>query len=440
MPFQPISKQQQDQMQNQAVNISGGGGASFQDVVPGQEKKSEKSSGQYANLQQYIQANQPQAQAMGQKVSQGVEQSGQEATQKVEQFGTQKPSVAAFDPNAYIQRAPELSQEEKTTYQTTKQTGGYTGPDSLEKVQGYTEAEKAAKAASEKAKLAGSETGQQELLRQTFARPNYTQGQTNLDQVLLGGNQQAKQSLSDLSSRYSDLYNVFNQKAEDVGVGINQANQQALANRQGIMQAETQAWTDLLNPLEQRAKQANIERPQVQQAIFDDVSDDLLLQDTLQRLGLSEGQKLYDLNLSNYLNPNQTQVGINDVANQQERQKYAALASLFEDPTRTQIGEQGNMIPEVSFNRQGFESDLAKRQAEYETTLNKPSSVVNGKTIAEAKEMIPQIQAYIDSYKQIGSGAALQTAAFYERELAKIMEEQNSVMSYNPNRAIGVQL
>lgn len=435
MPFVPMTKQQQELQPNQGVNISGGQGANFADVVPGQEKK-EKSSGQYANLQQYVSANQPQAQQMGAKVAQGVEQAGQEAQQKVEQFGQQKPTVAAFDPNQYIQNAPQLSQEQKQTYQQTKSTGGYSGPQSIEQAQGYTEAQKASQSASDKAKMAATEVGQQELLRQSYSRPSYTQGETKLDQVLLGGNQQSKQNLANLSQKYSGLSDLFGTKAQEVGQGINESVQQALRNRENIVTAEGQAWNDLVNPIQQRADQYNAQRPQMYQNLYNDLLDDALLEETLSKLGLQEGQSLYDLNLGDYISPNETVMGLNDLANQDERTKYKALADLFQDQSRTQLSDTGSIQKDVNFEKEKFMSDVGKRQQSYGEVLNQPSAVAQGKTIAEAKEMIPQIQSYIDSYKAIGSGAALASAEFYQDVLNKILAEQSAVNSYNPNRVI----
>lgn len=433
MPFVPMTKQQQEQDPNQAVNISGGG-ANFADVVPGQEKK-EKSSGSYANLQKYIQANQPQAQQMGQNLSQNVESAGQQASQKVEQFGQQKPQVAEFDPNQYIQNAPQLSQEQKTQYQQTKATGGYTGPQQLEQAQGYTEAQKAAQEAANKAKMAGTESGQQELLKQTYARPDYTQGQVKLDQVLLGGNQQAKQSLGDLSQRYSGLYDLFNQKAEDVGTGINQATQQALKNREAVVLAEQKALQDLINPIESRVSQAMTERPQAQQRVFEDISDDLLFQDTLDRLGIGAGQSLYDLNLANYVTPNQTALTVNDLANQQERERYQALRDLFQNESMSQIGQSGQVTQPISFNKAAFEKDVQSKAAGYKSAYENDRIFPGGATAKEMEEIyIPRAQAFINSatndYSRNQWQNALNTA------LQQVAAFKNQ---YKPTRKVGVQ-
>lgn len=434
MPYAPISKQKQEEL-NQPKPISGGGGASFQDVVPGQEK-SQKSSGQYANLQQYIQANQPQAQEMGQKVAGDVQSKASEAESKLGQFEQAKPqAVQAFDPNQYIQDAPRLSQEQKTQFQQQRKTGGYTGPQQLEQVSGYKEAQQAAQKASDAAKMAGTETGQQDLLKQTFARPSYTQGQVKLDQVLLGGNQQAKQGLSDLSQRYSGLYDQFNTKAQEAGSAINQANQQALANKQAIEAAIPKAFTDLLNPIEERARQQNLLKPQIQQEIFGDISDDALLESTLQRLGLSEGQKLYDVDLASYLTPNQTQLGVNDVANADERAKYKALADLFQDQTRTQIGDQGLSQDAFNFDKQRFERDVQAKGQEYERAYNSDRIFPGGATAKEMEEYyIPRAQAMVANATNEFSRQQLQAAL--NNAVKQVQDFKNS---YKINRSIGRQ-
>jgi hypothetical protein len=361
MPYAPANKLQQEQQVQQGggVNISGGQGANF-DVVPGQEKK-QSSSGQYANLQTYLNANQPQSEAMGQKITQNVSQQGQEAQSKIGDFSQQKQSVAAYDPSAAIANAPTLSQAEKQQYQNVKQTGGYSGPQQLEQAQGYDAARTAAQSASDAAKMAGTESGQQELLKKTYARPDYSAGQNKLDQVLLMGNEQAKGQMSDLSSRYSDLYNQFNTTAQDVGSSINQAKQQALANQQAVIGAEAPAWDNLLNPIAQRAQQINEQNPQIYNNVLSDISDTALNQETLNRLGISEGQRLFDLNLGSYLTPNQTQVGLNDAANAEERAKYKALADLFQDQSRTQIGDAGSAIDPLTFNKAQFDQDAFNR-------------------------------------------------------------------------------
>lgn len=443
MPFAPLSKQQQEQQLNQPKNISGGGNASFQDVVPGQEK-GQKSSGQYANLQQYIQANQPQSQVMGQKVAGDVQAKAQEAESKLGQFEQAKPqAVQSFDPNQYIQDAPSLSQEQKTQFQQQRQTGGYTGPQQLEQVSGYKETQQAAQKASDAAKMAGTESGQQELLKQTYARPSYTQGQVKLDQVLLGGNQQARQGLSDLAQRYSGLYDQFNTKAQDVGAAINQANQQALANKQAIEAAIPKAWQDVLTPIEQRALDINQRNPEIQQGIYSDLSDDLLLEDTLQRLGLSEGQNLYDLDLMNYLTPNLTELGANDVATAEERAKYQALKDLFQDTSRSEIREEGRAVNPVSFDKQKFDQEAQARADQYLELYNlSPVQTSIGSYTPNLIEnsIIPKLNQDIQTMRSRGTASGDKEAARLSGILAEMQSKVQELKNqFKSERRIGKQ-
>lgn len=357
------------------MNISGGQAANFATGVPGQEKSS-KSSGQYANLQSYLEANQTQAEDMGSKIASGVESKGADAQSKVNAFDSQKQSVAAFDPNSIIGKS-NISDEDKQVYQSQKATGGYSGPEYVDQASGYQEAQAAATKAAAAAQQAGNEVGQQALLKETYARPDYSKGQVNLDQVLMKGSAKAKEQLEGVSGKYSQLENMFGNKALEVGESINSAKQQALANRKAFNPAETAAWDNLKNPLQARAEQMNQQNPLAYQAAFDDAADEKLSADTLQRLGLSEGQSLYDINLQSYLNPNQTQLGINDVANADERARYKALADLFQDPTRSELGDKGLDTSALKFDKKKFDSDFAAKDTAYKNAYANQRGVVD---------------------------------------------------------------
>lgn len=399
MPFAPMSKkQQEEQGQQGGINISGQA-ANFATGVPGQEsEKGAKSSGQYANLQSYLDANQTQGAEMGGKVASGVESKGADAQGRVDAFSTQKPNVAAYDPNSAIQKAGSLSDEEKAQYQSVKANGGYSGPNSVDQAGGFNDAQAAATKAAQAAKSAGTEIGQQQLLKETYARPDYSQGQNNLDQVLMKGSEAGRQKLQDASSKYSDLENVFNTKANEVGTSINAAKSQALANRQAFNPAEQAAWKGLIDPIQARADQMNQQNPAAYQGVLSDVSDDELTADTLQRLGLGAGQQLWDTELSSYLTPNQTQLGLNDAANADERGRYSALAGLFQDQTRSQIGEKGLGTNALNFDKTKFDADVAAKGAAYGKAYENDRVFPGNATAKEMEEVyIPRAQNYVNT-------------------------------------------
>lgn len=367
--------------QNGGVNISGQS-TTFAANVPGQEgnspSKDAKSSGQYSNIQSYLDANKSQADQMGQRITGDVSQKADDATQKIGAFETQAPKIDAYDPNAALGKVTILSDEEKTNYKTMKQTGGYTGPQTVDQVTGYGDMTKSAQAASQDVKNAGSETGQQQLLKQTYARPQYSAGENRLDQVLLQNSAGSKSNLEGLAQKYSGLDQMLSGAQQKVGEAVNSANTQALANKQAFNPAETKYRNDLINPIQQRADQTYQYNQLAGDRIKDDASDYILSDETLAALNLTPGQTIFDLNIGNYVTPDKAQVGMNNVATADERSRYAALQALLDDPTMTQITADGKAIKPVSFDQQNFNKDLTKKEAQYKDAYaNQRGSILN---------------------------------------------------------------
>ena len=407
MPYAPSNLQDEEKKKDEqgGTNVSGSS-TSFSTNVPGQDAatatKDKTSSGQYANIQSYLDANKDQADQMGSNISQNIENKGAEAQTAVTDYGSKAPKVAAYDPNAALGKVTTLSDQEKQDYKAQRATGGYTGPDTFDAMEGYKDAAEKSAKASVLAKNAATEVGQQQLLKDTYARPSYTAGQNKLDQVLLQGSEGSKQALQGVSQKYSDLDKLFSDAQNKVGGAINESKAQALANKQNISAAEKAAREGLINPIQQRAAEQNAANQALISRVTGDVSDDVLGQDVLSQLGLNEGQNLYDLNLSNYLNTDATQVGLNQAANADERAKYAALAGLFDDASMNQIDANGKPINAVSFDNSRFTSDLGKKQAEYENSYNNErvfpfAFSQNGPSMSTAKE----VETGIENYKNL---------------------------------------
>lgn len=375
MPFAAnyMDDEQKKNQQGSGVNISGGAPTNFATGIPGQEagaSKDKKSSGQYANIQSYLDANKDQADTMGSTIAGNVTQKADDATSKIQGFESKAPEVKAYDPNAAYSNLGKLSDDQKNEYRTQKSTGGYSGPQSVDQVEGYQDTMKAANEASTLVKNAGNESGQQALLKDTYKRPNYSAGENRLDQVLLQNSAGSKSALEGLSSKYAGLSGMFDQANQKVGNAVNNATSQALKNKENIVSAEKSQWDSLVNPIQARAAEANVKNPELITRVQNDAMDETLSDETLAQLGLSEGQGLYDLDLSRYVNPNFTQVGINDVADANERSRYQALADLVGDPTRNQIGAAGKDIKPIAFNKDQFDKDFSGKKAEYEKAFN----------------------------------------------------------------------
>lgn len=386
MPYAIKPNLDEDEKNNQnqnggGINISGGEGANFSTGIPGQEStsaKPQKSSGNYANIQSYLDANRDQADQMGQKIATNVETKAQDAQNKIQSLEAKAPEVKAYDPNEAYSKLGSLSDQEKTDYRNTRQTGGYTGPDSIDKIEGYNDTQKAATEAAGLVKSTSNEYGQQALLKDTYKRPDYSAGQNRLDQALLQGSQGSKQAMQNLSQKYSGLDQMFNSASSKVGDSVNKANQQAIANKNTIAQAEADQWKNLVDPIQARTELANQTNSELINRIQADAADEVLSQESLERLGLSEGQGIYDLNIGSYITPDHTQANLNNIANSSERSKYQLLNDLFQDPTRNQITSEGEELSPVKLNKDQFDKDLKAKQSEFENAyVNQRGTTLN---------------------------------------------------------------
>lgn len=396
-PIQDDEKKQQDQGQSQNVSGVSGGFAGVN--VPGQEPSSQKKSGsgRYTNIQQYLDANKQQAGQMGEKIASNVGTEAEKAQGQVQALGTQAPKVEAYDPSKALEKADQLSAQEKEQYKTLKKTGGYTGPATVDQVSGYQEAQKAASSAAQNVQNAATEEGQRELLKQQYARPSYTAGQNKLDQALLQGSQESRNKLQDLSQKYAGIDKMFQTTAENVGSAIGAAQKQALANRQAFAPAEQAARTALVNPLQERAKQEMAARAELQNRVAQDLQDEVLSQETMDLLGLNEGTRLFDTDLSKYLNADQTQLGINDVATQQERQKYQALKDLFDNQSMNELTLDQAQRKPVSISDQ-LAKDLAAKQAWFDEYAKGASQTGTGTYKTGMRESVADASGTLADY------------------------------------------
>lgn len=421
MPFAPKINQDQAGQAPQASQAApklSGVSTSFNVPGSGQAQapgaaKTQKSSGQFQNIEKYIQANQPQGQELGQKIAQNVESKVGESSAQLQKMSTALPSTSQYKPEETIGKAESLQAPEIAAYKQMKSTGGYTGPQDITGLAGYNEAFKASEAAKEAVSKASGEAGQQALLQETFARPDYTKGSNILDQIILAGSQGGKQAITDVGEKYKGLSDYLSNQFGVSQKQIESSQAQAQANKEAIAQAEKKAMEDLINPLQATAEKRNIEYPELQKRIAQDIQDYNLTPETLAALGINVGQNVYNLNLADYVTPDQTQQNINSVASDWQRQRYQALSNLF-DQNAGLISEKNPMpgYAPISFNKEQFSKDVAGKETEYkqasaqpvqktdvESSFPKPKSIPEARLQSNLKNFLPQLS--IDQMKEI---------------------------------------
>lgn len=375
MPFASKPFIDEEAQKKKALSTGAGSSTSGGSVPGAGASVGPKSSGSYANIQDYLKANEGTATSMGAgermagDITKSVSGEAEKAKQGIAGISAAAPSVEAYDPSQTIKKIIEpspsgITTQDKEKYKAMKTTGGYTGPEKVDQVAGYTDAMNQTRNAAARVGLTGTESGQQTLLQDQYARPTYAagSGQNKLDQALLQGSKQGKASMQSLGSKYANLEGLFTETSAKTGDAINKAIDQSVKNKKAFAGAESKAWQDFLNPIQARADQMNIDNPEYVKRIQEDIKDDVLTPETLQAFGLQGGTTLYDTKLSDYFTPNLSTVGVNQAANAKERGKYQELAALFGDPTRTEIESDYKAAGPISFNKDKFAADLESKK------------------------------------------------------------------------------
>lgn len=381
LPRSPYKKNEEEETQGQ----TGISGTSTSFDLPGANQsatapKPQKNSGAWTNLNQYLGANKEQAGAMADKVTGDLDSSAMDADTKIGLAkGAAPGQVQALNSQGlqddYLSKANELNDDQKNAYNNFKSTGGYSGPQSIYDVAGYNDAEITTSKASQKLQQAQSEGGRQELLKDAYKRPTYSQGQSSLDQLLVQNDPDSKVKFGDIQSKWSGLNSALGGTTQELNDRIGSNKTTALANKGLFDGAEATAQSNLIDPITGRATQANLDRAGTQGRFQADLADNNLDAETMDFLGIADNSRLYNLNLNDYMTYDQTPATADLVANSDERAKYSALMKLIgQDPTA--IGSAEQSYNPTSFNKTKFTADQAGKQQAYDTAYASSHLVV----------------------------------------------------------------
>lgn len=383
MPFLPrfgYNKEDEDQSGQNPSNISG---TSTSFDLPGANQstnapKPQKKSGSWTNLNQYLSANKEQAGAMADKVTGDIDTNATQADQKLNQVKSAAPGTVAGltgqqIKDDYLNKADLLDDTQKGAYSTFKTTGGYSGPQDIYGIDGFDDAEAFTGKASQKLQQSKTEGGRQELLKDAYKRPTYSQGQNTLDNLLVQNDAGSRDKFGAVQNKWANLTSMFDSARDDISSRISTNKATAQANKSLFPGAEDEYTNEFLNPISQRANQFNIESGAARGNVSADLSDDVLNQETLRRVGLSEGQNIYDTNLNNYISYDATQASADNVASVGERAKYAALMKLIGGEGQA-LTTDGKSIDPVKFDRTKFDADVKAKEDAWNQLYNDPNA------------------------------------------------------------------
>lgn len=370
MPFRMDEEQDQQQGQNgnAAPNVSGVSNTIDTNVPKGTAKAQQQGpqkSGQYQNIQQYLKANEGAGSQMGGQIAGSVEQKATEARTAGQQLANEPQKVSAYNVQDVLNKAQAGDQTKKQEYQTMKQTGGYTGPSDVTGLGGYGAYQTKGQAATENVNLAGSESGQKTLLRNIYGRPDYTAGSNTLDQALMAQSQGGRQAISDIASKYSGLTNELTGYSNQAGKNIAQSQSQAAQNKAAFQPAEQAARSAIIDPLQQKAAQTNAEQKALYERLSGDVKDLRLNPETMAMLGLKEGQRTFGTDLSKYINPATGEANIQNIASQDDLDKYNNLMN-FIGANQQDLPTKAQAYQGAGVNKEALQKEILGKQAEFD--------------------------------------------------------------------------
>lgn len=411
----PFGIDQEDSGQGQTTDLNsapttGGATSGISSIInspSGGGSKPTNSSGSFQNLSKYINANNgfnssngglagtvannigDQAQQTQQNIQGAQSAFNQQAGQNVSAFNnTDAVNQAITDPYGFTQSNPQGTQQVLAA-----ENAQYTGPQGLQDLQGSQNLSNLSIQNANINNLADqtkSQSGQYNLLRQMFGTPSYTNGQQNLDQLIMnnapGAQNQFSQARQQASGVGQNLTNAQQQSQQQAGQDTQLANQVQANTRGGLNQAVVDAQGNIQTELTSaQQNQQNL----VAQAQKDLTSGNLTAADYAAlggaNSGLTNGEYLYNLpgtQLSSYITAG-TAPTAQTVATGADYNKLNALNQLmggtgnsvanantssilqsYTDPTLAGTATNG-----LNFDQGGFQTALQQATNNYNTQV-----------------------------------------------------------------------
>lgn len=326
------------------------------------------SSGRFTNIQNYINANKQGAQNLGSNVAGNISNIGNEAKtglqQSQNQFDTQANQgrlvrgVSDVQANNVINNAGQsiynggtnANQDAIKNFQRIS-GGQYLGPQALENTETLRSQAQNAKNLGE---LAGTEGGRYQLLRQMYGNPQYSAGQTALDQLLLGNQtgqlKGARQLVSNLPQNVDQAAQQSANRANAYQLESNQIGKDVTAN---LNKQLTASDNDLSNTLANTTQKENDLQAAYNRTLQDLANNEVTKSD-FDRLKIgnyfNEGNQdaggsltRFDVNLPDYIKTNAAQnVTKEGVANYKQAADLNALQQLAAKDPSLNFANVGN--------------------------------------------------------------------------------------------------
>jgi hypothetical protein len=447
LPQSELEKQQQKQQEdlsNQPQQLSAGAPVEINQAAGTNsantaQVKAPGKSGSYTNLQSYLNANKEQGQKLVTDTVTKIEDSAKAAQQGVQSasnaFNTAVQGSVVKGNDSLLDEAVNDSvnfvKDANKVYQlNTIKNAEYKGPKDLLELDDGINAQKQVQKAQGELEQGTSEAGRYGLINSYFSRPQYSQGQQKLDQLLLQNTEGTAGTFDKLKDQYkglgTDLDNAVTsaRAASEKGKADTQTARNAVTSKLG------QATGDFETGLNARVAEVNKAQDDSYKSLFADLEDGIPSSNNIDALGLRTNDKLWKVNINSpeYVNKAQS-ADVSSVATADDYAKYSALAQLAGvDPTLlsdANISRAGTASSTgYSVNKEALRQALTQQQAAYEAAA------------APVLAKIAQMKAQ-NMPDYTGLGQKLQN------ELKAVQNKygySNIVKALNPGRLAGPQL
>lgn len=416
--YDPLEDEKRKQQDEQSGMLGGGSGSVLggQNSAP-QSNQGQKGSGQFVNLQNYL--NDPTNKGFGVEIADkiGSEVSSAESAQDQAKNNYQ----AAIDLGKTSNDQQNTQQVLQNPYLTKQQNPNafdrfvaqrdavYKGPQSGTDQSFFTQANDLTSKATSTASLTQNEGGRRALLQKYYgsqsSRPDYQQGQQNLDMLLAFGNPESKNALKSqyqraqgLGQRYSEIQNELGQKRQQA---INETQQARASARSALGIDDAGNYTDsgaiknFIQGLNTQKENAINKKGQSYTKILNALTNkDItgLSQDDRKKLNLDDVYSLYNINLVNpqdkpaYLQSlpdgmidTSSAATMSDLNNANALAELASLQQTWLDPSKIGTYDPNSAW---SFDTNRFKQDLSDKRKQYETArynLSMPDFVNPGR-------------------------------------------------------------
>lgn len=369
----------------QSSTISGQGSA------PGQAPtRTPDKSGNFVGIKQYLDANKPQANKLGDQVAGVVTGQVDDARSK---FGALNSAadqqIKAVDPlDSNISGLISSGAENLTSEQRQKakdvSKAQYTGPKDATGLGGvYSDAMTADKKAKEALNNTATEEGRMGLIGQVNKAPR-TQGITTFDNALLqaGG---GREKLQNVATQNQDVRGLFDSTIQGIQSRIGRGDDPntpedessgAIGQSNKAQQDAYKKISDAMNAwkagFQPKVSAAQSEMTAAQNRISPQLSGYELDQDVLDLLGLKDGDRTYGINLNDYLSQNSAdQINASNLASSQDYARYGALADLAGVDPSEFILNQGEASQAGTANRNPYSAKKDASGNDLKTAIEK---------------------------------------------------------------------